>query len=148
VKVKKILAFLFILFTSFSLFSQQAFVTPQTVAWDAPVDAPTIGTIEYEVFLIPLPQEMVITEEIRARPHDLFFGRTSELSMIVDLATGKLEGDYVVAIRTVHFYNDFTERSEFAYSDKSGDCYNGETFFLRFTKGISKPTMIRFNEGN
>ena len=53
--MKKLFFILILLFLSINLFSQKVYSSPQTIVWDAYQEIPIVGTIEYEVFLIPLP---------------------------------------------------------------------------------------------
>jgi hypothetical protein len=151
---KKALILIFCLISSLTFAQRkielQKYESPQTVSWNEPADLPATGTIEYEVYLIRLDERMLLTSEMRDNASSyILFNKTSSTSIAVDLGTGGLEGDFVVAIRTVHTYNNVTQRSDFIYSDGSGgenDLDPGqEPFFLRYTKGIGKPQRMLFN---
>jgi hypothetical protein len=145
--MKKLFFILFLMFSSLTLSFGQ-YVSPQTVSWDA-ADLPTVGSTEYEFYLIRIKDGVKVPSSIRNATNDYFFlSRTMETSLIVDLRAANLEGDFVVAIRTIYTYNEYNEKSIFAYSDVINDCDPvGGTFFLRYVKGTKKPTMIKFNGG-
>ena len=149
--MKKLFLILLLFFLSLNIaISQTMYPSPQTVVWDSYEDPPTVGIIEYEVYLIPLPESRLIALKDRETPQKhIYLNRTPIEEIIVDIRSANLEGDFIVAVRTVYYLNDHSEASEFAYSDRVEDLHpEQKPFFLRYVKGVQKPKMILFNDGS
>ncbi len=107
--------------------------SPQTVLWDD--GETTLGVISYEVYVIHKVDD-------KADPADyVFVAGISAMTQAVDIESLGLQGDYIVAVRTVQVYEGETLLSEFAYSDVLADV-DTETFYVRFIRR-GKPKNIR-----
>ena len=107
--------------------------SPQTVLWDE--TETTLGVISYEVYVIHKVDD-------KADPADyVFVAEISAMTQAVDIESLSLQGDYIVAVRTVQVYEGETIVSDYAYSDVLADV-DTETFYVRFIR-TGKPTKIR-----
>ncbi len=107
--------------------------SPQTVLWDD--GETTLGMISYEVYVIHKVDD-------KADPADyVFIAEISAMTQAVDIESLGLQGDYIVAVRTVQVYEGETLLSEFAYSDVLADV-DTETFYVRFIR-TGKPEKVR-----
>ncbi len=109
------------------------YASPQTVLWDD--TETTLGTISYEVYVIHK------VDDKGNQADYVFVAEVSAMIQLVDIEPLGLQGDYIVAVRTVQVYEGETLLSGYAYSDVLADV-DTETFYVRFIR-TGKPKKIR-----